>query len=182
MRGLGALYMNPATVQSYAEAAGFSGSDLNVATAIALAESSGNPTAYNPETSHGTPAGQGSYGLWQIYLKAHPEFSSVNLYDPAANAAAAYHIYSQAGGFHPWTSYTSGAYQNYLTSVPLTLDASTGLPVDTAAEAVPGPTPGPIIDESGGLPGLVVPPFSADYTMIWILSAAGLVFLWLLES
>jgi Lysozyme like domain len=186
MRGLGALYMTPVAIQGYAEAAGFFGSDLTVAVAIALAESSGNPAAYNPETAANTPAGQGSYGLWQIYLKVHPEFYGVNLYDPATNAAAAYHVYSQAGGFSPWSTFTSGAYQNYLKSVPLTLDASTGLPVDdtTAAEApppAPAPPPGPPIDESGGLPGMAVPA-AGDYTIAWILGAAGLVLLWMLES
>jgi len=92
--------------------AGFSGQDADTATAIALAESSGNPNAYNPETAAHTPQGLGSYGLWQVYLKAHPEFTGVNLYDPQLNANAAYSVYCAAGGaFTPWSTYNSGAWK-----------------------------------------------------------------------
>lgn len=125
-----------ADIQTFAANAGFSGPDLAIAVAIALAESlpSGNPNSYNPETqaAGGTPQGQGSYGLWQIYLKKHPEFAGQNLMDPQTNANAAYSIYSRRGGFSDWSTYTSGAYLQYLSSVPaatpapLTIDASTG--------------------------------------------------------
>jgi hypothetical protein len=136
---LGAL--SPSQIQQYAANAGFTGNDLNVAVAVAMAESSGNPNAYNPETAAGTPSGKGSFGLWQIYLNAHPEFAGQNLYDPQTNANAAYSIYSASGGFTAWSTYNSGAYQAYLQAPyaptpadtlptsPLTIDASTGLPV-----------------------------------------------------
>lgn len=97
----------------YARSAGFSGDDLTQAVAIALAESNGNPNAYNPETAAGTPQGQGSYGLWQIYLKAHPEFAGFDLYDPLQNANAAYQIWAQSG-FGAWSTYKNGAYQAFL--------------------------------------------------------------------
>lgn len=103
------MILSPAQIQAYAAAAGFSGADLATAVAVALAESSGNPTVINPE---------GSYGLWQIYLPMHPEFAGVNLLDPQANAAAAFSVYSKAGGFRPWTTFGSGAYQKYLAAVP----------------------------------------------------------------
>jgi len=146
-RRLGDLgLLSPADIQVYAANAGFSGQDLATAVAIALAESfpSGNPNSYNPETkaAGGTPQGQGSYGLWQIYLKKHPEFAGANLYDPQTNANAAYSIYSRRGGFSDWSTYTSGDYAQYLpsippaSSVPLTLDASTGQPIDDST-----PTP-----------------------------------------
>ncbi len=106
--------LTPQQIAGYAAAAGFSGADLVTAVAIALAESGGNPSAYNPETAAGTPQGQGSYGLWQIYLYAHPEYQGVNLFDPATNAGAAYAVYLGAGGFSPWSTYNSGAYQAYL--------------------------------------------------------------------
>jgi hypothetical protein len=111
-----AVLLTPAQIAYYAQNAGFSGNDLNIAVAIALAESSGNPNVYNPETfaPGGTPSGQGSYGLWQIYLKDHPEYASANLYDPQTNANAAYSLYAAAGGFSPWASYNSGTYQAYL--------------------------------------------------------------------
>jgi Lysozyme like domain len=109
-----ATILTAAQIAFYAQAAGFSGNDLDTAVAIALAESSGNPNSYNPETAAGTPSGEGSYGLWQIYLAAHPEYAGVNLYDPQTNASAAYTIYAAAGGFSPWATYNSGAYQAYV--------------------------------------------------------------------
>ena len=111
-----ATILTPAQIAYYAQMAGFDGADLTTAVAIALAESSGNPNVYNPETSApgGTPAGQGSYGLWQIYLKEHPEFAADNLYDPQTNANDAYEIYSKAGGFHDWSTYTEGTYQAFM--------------------------------------------------------------------
>ena len=103
--------LSAAQIAQYAAAAGFSGADLVTAVAIALAESGGDPNAYNPETAAGTPQGLGSLGLWQIYLKAHPEFAGQNLYDPQTNANAAYSVYSDAGGtFNPWSTFGSGAY------------------------------------------------------------------------
>lgn len=105
----------PTTIAQYARNAGFSGPDLVVAVAIAYAESSGNPNAYNPETAAGTPQGKGSYGLWQIYLKAHPEFASWNLYDPQQNANAAYSVYQAAGfSFRPWSTFTGDTFTQYL--------------------------------------------------------------------
>jgi hypothetical protein len=135
--------------------AGFSGNDLATAVAIAMAESGGDPGKYNDEkyARGGTPPGKGSYGLWQIYLKKHPEFEGVNLLDPQINAHAAFDVYSREG-FHAWTTYTSGKYQAFLPAAagtadfragtPLTIDAATGLPIDensfrasVAADMVP---------------------------------------------
>lgn len=129
-----ATILTPAQIAYYAQQAGFDGADLITAVAIALAESSGNPNVYNPEAAAGTPAGQGSYGLWQIYLHAHPEFAGDNLYDPQTNANDAYEIYRKAGGFSPWTAFNSGAYQTYMAAA------------SSATEPVPA-MPGLTIDE-----------------------------------
>jgi Lysozyme like domain len=100
-----------------AQNAGFQGQDAATAAAVALAESGGNPKNYNPETAAGAPANMGSYGLWQIYLNVHPEFSGQNLYDPATNAAAAFSVYQAAGNsFSPWTTFKTGAYLAHLPS------------------------------------------------------------------
>jgi hypothetical protein len=102
------MKLSPDQIAQYAAAAGFSGGDLTTAVAIAFAESSGNPQAFNPE---------GSYGLWQIYLQAHPEFAGVDLTDPATNAAAAFQVYRNAGNrFQPWSTFNSGAYTRYMAS------------------------------------------------------------------
>lgn len=158
----GANYLTPAQIQYYAQAAGFSGADLATAVAVALAESGGNASVYNAETAAkgGTPQGQGSYGLWQIYLKDHPEYAGWNLFDPATNAAAAFGIYSASGGtFTQWATFNSGAYQQFsaaassATAPPITIDASTGQVVDDSTDVSALPT----IDSSG----VITPPASS---------------------
>lgn len=116
------LYVNEAgagTIPGYARAAGFSGTDLAIAVAIAFAESSGNPNA--------TGDSGNSYGLWQInVVPNHPEYQSQvddgSIFDPQTNANDAFAIYSAAGNsFTPWTTFKTGAYQQYLgadTSAP----------------------------------------------------------------
>lgn len=137
------MLLTPAQIGYYAQSAGFSGQDLLTAVAVALAESSGDPNVYNPETAApgGTPPGQGSYGLWQIYAKEHPEFSGWNLNDPQTNANAAFRLYSAAGGFSPWAAYNSGQYQAYL--LP-SLGAPASLPGGgTSLLTIPSAPPAP---------------------------------------
>jgi hypothetical protein len=89
--------------------AGFINSDLNIAAAIALAESSGNPNAIGDLTL-GT-----SVGLWQINLRWHPEYTEQMLLDPQTNANAAYSVYRAAHfSFTPWSTYKSNAYLAHL--------------------------------------------------------------------
>lgn len=111
-------------IAQYAAQAGWDGQDLVTAIAVALAESGGDPNAYNPEPQdvpgrYGRTSAQdnlGSYGLWQIYLAAHPEFSGDNLRDPQTNANDAYEIYKNAGNsFSAWSTFNSGAYTAHLT-------------------------------------------------------------------
>lgn len=103
------------SMANLAAQAGFPSLQLSVAAAVALAESSGDPSAYNPETAAGNAPGQGSYGLWQINLAAHPEFAGWNLFDPQTNANAAYIVWQKAGGsFSPWSTFKTGAYQSFL--------------------------------------------------------------------
>jgi|SRR5882672_1810558 len=100
-------------IYQLAQNAGFD-TDSDTATAIALAESGGDPNAYNPETQAGAQEGAGSYGLWQIYKTMHPEFDGQDLTDPVINANAAYQIYSKRGSFKDWSTYKNGAYQKFL--------------------------------------------------------------------
>jgi len=96
--------LSASQIGGYASNAGFSGSDLATAVAIAIAESGGNPSAVNPE---------GSYGLWQIDIVENPQYANDDLTDPSVNAQDAYSIYSE-GGFTRWSTYNNGAYLNYL--------------------------------------------------------------------
>jgi len=111
--------LSAAQIAQLAQNAGFSGENLSVAVAIALAESGGNPSAYNPETAVKTPNGQGSFGLWQIYLFKHPEFAGQNLYDPQTNANIAFFISSNGTNFNPWSTFNprDGSTPRYLAHV-----------------------------------------------------------------
>lgn len=110
-------YLSATDIAAYAYNAGFDGDDLIIAVAVALAESSGNTRAYNPERQANTPEGMGSYGLWQIYEKVHPEYQSVDLTNPQNNAIAAYAIYQNAGyTFRPWSTFNNGAYLSKMTT------------------------------------------------------------------
>ena len=142
-----------------AAAAGFSGPDLATAAAIALAESSGNPQAVNPE---------GSYGLWQIYLKDHPEFSSTDLFQPDANAAAAFTIYQQAGAsFRPWSTFKSGAYMKYMPTVTAAVLAATGIPTDQSGSGDGGDSGGGTVPATSILP-VVLLGAGALLWLIWM--------------
>jgi len=100
-----------AAIAQLAAWAGFTGAALIIATAIALAESSGNPNAHGD-----IGIGQGSFGLWQINAYYHPEYGPdfTKLYDPETNANAAYAIYLAAGSsFSPWSTFKNRAYMTY---------------------------------------------------------------------
>jgi hypothetical protein len=84
--------------------------DPRVAAAIAMAESSGNPQAFNPVgRDH-------SLGLWQINQLAHKgQFGSdEQLKDPVTNAQAMAALFNRRGNFNDWSTYTSGAYRKFL--------------------------------------------------------------------
>lgn len=93
-----------AQMVAYAKAADFSGNDAAIAGAVGMAESSGNTHAINY-----VPC----VGIWQINVKAHPQYTISQMYDPAANAKAARAIW-QSQGWAAWSTYTSGAYKKYL--------------------------------------------------------------------
>jgi hypothetical protein len=109
------MRLTPKQIADLASNAGFQGNDLVTAVAVALAESGGKVAAYNPELQAGATEGKGSFGLWQIYRTAHPEFATWNLDDPQLNAQAAYIVYQNAGySFRPWSTFKTGAYQVYV--------------------------------------------------------------------
>jgi hypothetical protein len=87
--------------------AGFSEDLIPTMTAIGQAESSGRSNALNS-----TPK-EHSVGLWQINLKAHPEYSEEQMRDPQQNARAALDVY-QKQGLKAWGAYTDGRYKKYV--------------------------------------------------------------------
>lgn len=97
--------MDASQIAQVAAGAGFSGDALNIAVAVALAESSGDPSAVSPT---------GDYGLWQINLASHPDVPRSCALDPACCAGAAYRISSGGTDWQPWATYTSGRYRQFL--------------------------------------------------------------------
>lgn len=130
--------LTPQQIAQVAYNAGFRGADLVKAVAIAIAESGGNPQAYNPETAAGTRAGSGSRGLWQIYGTAHPQYNNPAVFDPQVNADAAYQVYRQAGNrFTPWTTWTKGIASRIIPTLPkFQIDSSPAARSRTTTNAV----------------------------------------------
>lgn len=82
--------------------------DARLAAAVAMAESSGDPQATNISTI------EASYGLWQINVRAHPQYDVAQLADPAYNARAALEVSKGGADWSPWSAYTNGRYKPYL--------------------------------------------------------------------
>lgn len=89
--------------------AGGSSALAPVMAAIALAESSGNPGAVNPNDNGGR---QSSFGLWQISNGTHSPPAS-NWNNPQVNASLAVAKYHNQG-LGAWGTYTSGVYKKFL--------------------------------------------------------------------
>ena len=105
--------LSASDIAGVASNAGFSGSDLPVAVAVALAESGGNADAVGDQAL--APANGPSVGLWQINTAKHKDYTPDQLHDPQTNADAAYSVYRAAGdSFQPWSTYNSGAYGGFL--------------------------------------------------------------------
>jgi hypothetical protein len=88
--------MNAKQIAQVAYNAGWRGEQLVIATAVALAESSGQYWVVNPI---------GCVGLWQINSPVHPQWPTAAMKDPAKNAAAAYTLW-KSEGWKPWEAYT----------------------------------------------------------------------------
>jgi hypothetical protein len=95
-----------AELRELAAGAGFPAPD--VAAAVAMVESTGNPHARNLTSR------EDSRGLWQINVRAHPEWASTDLYDPAVNVRAALAVSGKGTNWRPWSAYTSGDYKRHL--------------------------------------------------------------------
>lgn len=103
--------------------AGFSKKSQETAYAVAMAESTGRPNAFNgvsPDLS---------YGMFQINmrddLKSSPNMgtnrrkqfhlaSNDELFNPDTNAKAAHEISNKGAWWTPWSTYTSGKFSQYL--------------------------------------------------------------------
>ena len=118
---VGGTKKNPypeATLKHVIHTAGFRGDALEVAYAVAMAESSGKTDAHNDDET----TGDDSYGLFQINMLGAmgPERREQyglkkddDLFDPATNARVAFQLSQGGKDWKPWTTYVNGAYKKY---------------------------------------------------------------------
>lgn len=104
-------------VAYYAWKHNFRSEQLQIAIAVAKAESGWNTTS-RLHTSQ-----EDSRGLWQINLYAHPSYNGNSLYDPDYNANAAWQVYSNSNHtWRPWTTYTRGTYKQFMGEAATAVD------------------------------------------------------------
>jgi hypothetical protein len=80
-----------------------------VAISVALAESSCNPSAVYHDAN-----GSEDRGLWQINNEAWPGVSDKCAFDAQCNGDAAYMISKDGTDWGPWSTYSSGTWENYV--------------------------------------------------------------------
>lgn len=111
--------LKPEQIALVAQKAGFSGDDLVIAVAVALAESHGDANAIGRLKT---------YGLWQILASAHPDMISPSnpdasrWYDPYVNARFAWKISRYGATWRPWAVYTNNAYLKYMAKAQAGVD------------------------------------------------------------
>lgn len=117
---------------------GWSGEDAAIATAIAMAESSGNTSARGDTTIQTAKWGP-SIGLWQIRsLKAdrgtgrtRDELANLN---PNTNGKHAYEISGNGTNWVPWSVFTNGRYRAHLPQARMAVGVPGDVPDDTNPE------------------------------------------------
>jgi len=89
--------------------------------AIAMAESGGNPTIDTVQSGlDPNKSNEYSVGLFQVNTQAHMDklnrrgWTVDDLRDPDKSLDIALEIHDEAGGFKPWGAYTNGSYRAYL--------------------------------------------------------------------
>lgn len=135
--------LTAAQIAGYAYAAGFRGTALRNAVAVALAESGGNPAAVGVNSDRWRSRDR---GLWQINDHWHPEVSDAQAFNPAQAAVAAYRISSHGTSWTAWSTWKSGAAQTQMGSAQIGVAQA-----QNADFILPGPIPdiplpGPDID------------------------------------
>ncbi|WP_119582775.1 peptidoglycan-binding protein [Streptomyces europaeiscabiei] len=116
--------MSLTELRTLATQAGFTGSDITIAAAVAMAESKGDPVVIGDQHLVDHKWGP-SIGLFQIRSLRHPgQFSppdtlrvAAKLKDPLYNAKTAKAI-KHAHNWNQWSTFTSGAYKQYMDGGP----------------------------------------------------------------
>jgi peptidoglycan hydrolase-like protein with peptidoglycan-binding domain len=108
-----------------AAGAGFTDVGLELAIAVALAESGGRTDAVNTTGNH--PASR-DRGLWQINSYWHPEVTDPQAFNPQQCAAAAFRISSHGQDWRPWSTFNSGSYRAFVTRARRAAGLVAGVP------------------------------------------------------
>lgn len=101
-------YYSVPDMEQILQSVGFTSEAAKIMAAVGMAESSGDPSARAL-----TPY-EDSRSLFQINLKAHPQYKGVDLTDPYEAAKAAYEVSNGGTNFGPWTMFTNGRYKEHL--------------------------------------------------------------------
>ncbi len=122
---------------------GASSHTLDIAVAIALAESRGRTDVISPTRD---------YGLWQINAPSWPQFSTASLLTPAGNARAMAHISKGGTNWNPWVTFGS-KYRDFMPggSQAAAYGITAGGPA--AATIGIGSSPGEVVDFATGAAG-----------------------------
>jgi hypothetical protein len=124
-----------------ATAAGITGPDAQLAAAIAMAESGGNPKAISLT---------GDYGLWQVNARSWPQFDRNRLLEPAYNAKAMAVIARTSRGWDHWSVHKNGRYKKFLEAA----GGSTSSAGFGWSDLVPDLDPLDLAPDLPGLPGI----------------------------
>lgn len=125
--------LSPAEIAEVAHRAGFRGRDLEIAVAVALAESGGRAGV-------NAAGAEDSRGLWQIHSVHFGRFDEDRLYQPEYNARAARAVWEESRSFRgdpweAWSAYTNGAYRAQLAQARRAVRGRTGTGAGTGAGA-----------------------------------------------
>ncbi len=108
---------------AWLERAGLSGENLRMAWSIGMAESGGNPRAFNGNAN----TGDKSYGLFQINmlgnlgparLKQYNLSSNEDLFDPETNIRVMIKMSNNCTNWQPWSVYKRGSYKSFYNTFP----------------------------------------------------------------
>lgn len=131
-----------AVIANAAKTAGFPADQVGTAVAVALAESGGRETV-----THRNSNGTTDYGLWQINSVHGSLLQQGDWRNPVDNAKMAMQVSGGGTNWHPWSTFSSGAYLLFLPRGKVAAGSSAG-------SATPGVQPAGL-----SLPSL--PDFSA---------------------
>ncbi|WP_460444659.1 D-alanyl-D-alanine carboxypeptidase family protein [Angustibacter aerolatus] len=142
----------PSIARAAAARAGFTGGDLDIAVAVAGAESSWRSDAINRNANGST-----DYGMWQINTVHAGLLAAGNWRTPDDNARMAFAVWSQAGrSWTPWTTFKTGAYRQHLYAAhtATTTTAAVGSVGSVGTQSVDAPMTCVLYETSGDSDGI----------------------------